>query len=92
MYCHTFNTVMWPDDYIYRSKNYIRKTNIDIDDGLLNEAMKLTKVSSYEEVVNFVLDEYVKLQKLKKILALRGKVTWEGNLDEMRTYDKWENR
>lgn len=68
------------------------KTNIDIDDGLLKEAMKFTKLSSSEEVINFVLDEYVKLQKRKTILSLRGKVKWEGNLNEMRTYDKWEDR
>lgn len=68
------------------------KTNIDIDDRLLNEAREFTKLSSNEDVVNFVLDEYVKLQKRKKMLSLRGKVKWEGNLDEMRTYDKWEDR
>ena len=68
------------------------KTNIDIDDGLLNEARKFTNLSSNEDVVNFVLDEYVKLHKTKKMLSLRGKVKWEGNLDEMRTYDKWEDR
>ena len=26
-----------------------------------------------------------------KLLLLRGKVKWIGNLDEMRTYDKWED-
>ncbi len=68
------------------------RTNIDIDDKLLKEALKYSKLSTKKEVVNYVLDEYVKLQKRKLLLTLRGKVKWEGNLDEMRTYDKWESR
>ncbi len=75
-----------------KRKFYIMKTNINIDDGLLNEARRFTKLSSNEDVVNFVLDEYVKLNKRKKMLDLRGKVKWDGNLDKMRTYDKWEDR
>lgn len=64
------------------------RTNIDIDDKLLKEAMKYTKLSTKKDVVNFVLDDYVRLQKRKLLLSLRGKVKWEGNLNEMRTYDK----
>lgn len=68
------------------------RTNIDIDDKLLKEALKYSKLSTKKEVVNYVLDEYIKLQKRKLLLTLRGKVKWEGNLDEMRTYDKRESR
>ena len=68
------------------------RTNIDIDDKLLKEALKYSKLSTKKEVVNYVLDEYVKLKKRKLLLTLRGKVKWEGNLDEMRTYDKWQSR
>ena len=67
------------------------RTNIDIDDQLLKEAMKITKLTTKKDVVNFALDEVVKFHKRKLLLSLRGKVKWEGNLDEMRTYDKWED-
>ncbi|CAN5763624.1 type II toxin-antitoxin system VapB family antitoxin [soil metagenome] len=67
------------------------RTNIDIDDKLLEEAMKFTKLSTKKEVVNFALDEVVKSHKRKLLLLLKGKVKWEGNLDEMRSYDKWED-
>ena len=67
------------------------RTNIDIDDKLLKEAMKITRLSTKKDVVNFALDEVVKLHKRKAILSLQGKVKWEGNLDEMRSYDKWED-
>ena len=67
------------------------RTNIDIDDKLLNEAMKFTKLSTKKEVVNFALDQIIKYHKRQLLLSLKGKVKWEGNLAEMRTYDKWEN-
>jgi hypothetical protein len=44
-----------------------------------------------KETVNHALKKLIKLEKRKKLLSLRGKVAWEGNLDEMRTYDKWDN-
>ncbi len=61
------------------------RTNIDIDDKLLSDAMKYSKLKSKRETVNHALDEYIKLQKRKKLLTLRGKIKWEGNLDEMRS-------
>ena len=61
------------------------RTNIDIDDKLLKEAMKYAKLSSKKELINHALDEYIRLQKRKKLMALKGKITWEGNLDEMRS-------
>ncbi len=67
------------------------RTNIDIDDKLLTEAMKFTKLSTKKEVVNFALDQIIKYHKRQLLLSLKGKVKWEGNLAEMRTYDKWEN-
>jgi len=67
------------------------RTNIDIDDKLMDEAIKLTGSKSKKELVNYALEEVIKSEKIKQLRALRGKVKWEGNLDEMRTYDKWDN-
>jgi Arc/MetJ family transcription regulator len=67
------------------------RTNIEIDDKLLKAAMKFTKLSTKKDVVNFALTQVVKSHKRKLLLSLQGKVKWEGNLDEMRTYDKWED-
>ena len=76
--------------FVY-SKFICMRTNIDIDDKLLTEAMKFTKLSTKKEVVNFALDQIIKYHKRQLLLSLKGKVKWEGNLAEMRTYDKWEN-
>ncbi len=75
---------------IFVYKNYMR-TNIDIDDSLLKEAMKFSKAATKKDLVNQALQEYVKMHKRKILISLRGKVKWEGDLNEMRTYDKWKD-
>lgn len=60
------------------------RTNIDIDDKLLEQAMKVSKLKSKKELVNHALEELVRLNRRKKMLSLFGKVKWEGNLGEMR--------
>jgi Arc/MetJ family transcription regulator len=67
------------------------RTNIDIDDKLLKEAMKYTKITIKKDLVNHALSELIKLNKRQNIKSLQGKVHWDGNLNEMRTYDKWES-
>ena len=61
------------------------RTNIDIDDNLLQEAMKFSGIKSKKNIVNHALEEFIKLQKRQKMKSLFGKVKWEGNLDEMRS-------
>jgi Arc/MetJ family transcription regulator len=61
------------------------RTNIDIDDKLLKEAMKYVKLSSKQDLINHTLDEFIRLQKRKKLMGLKGKINWVGNLDEMRS-------
>lgn len=67
------------------------RTNIEIDDKLMEEAIKLTGAKSKKEVVNSALEELIRMGKIKKLRSLRGKVNWEGNLEDMRIYDKWDN-
>ena len=67
------------------------RTNIDIDDKILGEVMKISNLTTKKDAVNFALNEVVKFHKRQLLISLQGKVKWEGNLDEMRTYDKWED-
>ena len=68
------------------------RTNIDIDDKLIKDALKLSGLKSKKETVNLALEEYVKFKKRQQLKNLQGKVEWIGDLDKMRTYDKWEDR
>ncbi len=60
------------------------RTNIEIDDKLMKEAMKISKSKSKKELVNHALEELIRLIEEKKCYSLFGKVKWEGDLDEMR--------
>lgn len=60
------------------------RTNIDIDDRLIREAMAATDLKSKKDVVNFALSELLRLRKRKSILRYHGKTRWKGNLDDMR--------
>ena len=60
------------------------RTNINIDDGLLKEGLKLTHLKTKKELVNYALGDLIKKIKRKGILKYEGKIKWEGDLDEMR--------
>ncbi|MBA4299493.1 MAG: DUF2191 domain-containing protein [Cyclobacterium sp.] len=60
------------------------RTNIDIDEVLIREAMKLTGITTKKGVVEKALANMVSLKKQEKIKQIRGKYQWEGDLDEMR--------
>lgn len=60
------------------------RTNIDIDDELLQRAMKGSGARTKKAVVEQALKLLVRVQAQTGILKLRGKVKWEGNLDQSR--------
>lgn len=60
------------------------RTNIVLDDELVAEALRITGASTKREVVDLALRELVARQKRLGILALRGKVRWEGDLEVSR--------
>lgn len=60
------------------------RTNIEIDDSLMADALKATGLSTKKEAVELGLKALIKLNKQASIRALKGKLKWEGNLDEMR--------
>ena len=60
------------------------RTNIEIDDELMNKALKYSKLKTKKEIINEALNEYVKYQMRLRLLSLKGKVKWVGDLDKMR--------
>jgi Arc/MetJ family transcription regulator len=64
------------------------RTVINLDDSLMAKAKKLTRLSKKVDVVNYALAELVRQRERARILELRGKVRWEGNLGEMRS-ERW---
>ena len=60
------------------------RTNIEIDDRLMREAMKSSGTKTKRATVEEGLRLLVRLRKQTAIRRLRGKIQWEGNLEESR--------
>jgi Arc/MetJ family transcription regulator len=60
------------------------RTNIDIDDELMEEALELTGLTTKRAVVEEALRMLIQLRQQAKIGELYGKLRWEGDLSVMR--------
>ena len=60
------------------------RTNIEIDDALLAEAQRLTGMRTKKATVELALAELVRRRTAKGMLALRGRVEFDLDLDEAR--------
>ncbi|HLF98028.1 MAG TPA: type II toxin-antitoxin system VapB family antitoxin [Methylococcaceae bacterium] len=60
------------------------RTNIVIDDGLMADALKATGLKTKKEAVELGLKTLIRLKRQEAIKALRGKLKWEGDLEDMR--------
>jgi Arc/MetJ family transcription regulator len=60
------------------------RTNIDIDDRLIREALRVSGLKTKRAVVAAGLQMLIRVKRQQEILDLAGKVHWEGNLDETR--------
>jgi Arc/MetJ family transcription regulator len=60
------------------------RTNIELDDHLIEQAQELSQIKTKKEVVHEALKHYISFLKKRQLLTLSGKVTWDGNLKEMR--------
>lgn len=61
------------------------RTNIVIDDALMDEALRATGLRTKREAVELGLRTLVRLQAQAEIRRFRGKLRWEGDLEAMRS-------
>lgn len=62
----------------------MKRTNLVLDESLLEEAVRLSGERTYSAAVTRALAEFVKRIKARQILELGGSGLWEGDLSEMR--------
>ena len=60
------------------------RTNIELDDQLIKQALQISRLKTKKDVVHEALKQYIASLKRKQILSLREENTWEGDLDQMR--------
>ena len=61
------------------------RTNIVIDDKLMNETLRLTGLKTKREAVELGLQTLLWLRQQEEIRGFRGKLDWQGNLEQMRS-------
>ena len=61
------------------------RTNIVIDDKLMQDALRATGARTKREVVEMGLRSLVQLKAQEAIRQYRGKLRWSGDLNRMRT-------
>ena len=64
---------------------HIMRTNIVIDDKLMNDALRITGLKTKREAVELGLRTLLRLRQQEQIRRFRGKLKWRGDLDTMRT-------
>ena len=62
----------------------IVRTNIEIDDNLMREAMKVGETGTKKATVEAALRLFIQTHAQVGMRRFRGKVKWEGNLEESR--------
>lgn len=62
----------------------MKRTNIVLDDKLVDDCMKATGIRTQKALIDHALHELLRRENQTKILELKGKILWEGNLDEWR--------
>lgn len=60
------------------------RTNIVLDQTLIEEAKSLTGIKTSRGVVDEALRLLVQMRRQKQVRALRGKLHWEGDLEKSR--------
>ena len=61
------------------------RTNIVINDELMTRAMELNKGKTKKAIVEEALQLMIRIKEQLKIRNLKGKLNWEGDIDQMRT-------
>ena len=64
----------------------MKRTNLVLDETLLDEATRLSGEKTYSRAVTRALEEFVRRAKARQILELRGSGLWQGSLSKMRDH------
>jgi Arc/MetJ family transcription regulator len=62
----------------------MKRTNIVLDDKLVDKCMKATGIKTQRALIDHALRELLRHESQTKILELKRKINWEGDLGEWR--------
>lgn len=61
------------------------RTHIELDEQLISQVILLGHYPSKKAAIHAALIELVNTLKRQQLLSLRGKINWQGNLDQLRS-------
>ena len=61
------------------------RTNVVLDDQLVDECVKATGIRTRRALIDHALHELLRHERQKEVLALKGNVTWDGDLAAWRS-------
>jgi len=67
------------------------RTTINVDEDIFRDLMRFTDAKTRTEAVNHAIAEWVRRKRIDLFRAKRGKIAWEGNLEEMRALELTES-
>ena len=67
-----------------------RRTNVVLDEDLVEAGLEITGLKSRRALIDYALRELLRRESQRKILELKGKVHWEGDLSWMRQKREFE--
>lgn len=62
----------------------MKRTNLVLDEHLLQEAVRTLDLKTYSAAVNYALREVLRIRKVQSLDTFFGRQLWEGNLSGMR--------
>jgi Arc/MetJ family transcription regulator len=66
-----------------RGEEMIR-TNVVLDENLVKTGLKITGIKTQRALLDYALRELLRHEDQKKLLKLRGKISWQGDLNTSR--------
>ena len=62
----------------------MKRTNLVLDETILEEAVRVLGVKTYSAAVNLALEEVIRIKKVTSLREFFGHGLWEGDLSKMR--------
>ncbi len=62
----------------------MKEYKISLNDEEIIELKKMFQTDNIDEAVRMAIDQVIKKQTYDQLLALKGNIKWEGNLEEIR--------
>lgn len=67
-----------------------KRTNVVLEEDLIEAGLELTGLRSRRALIDYALRQLLRRESQRKILELKGKVRWEGDLLSMRQKREFE--